>query len=58
MGTILMMHPGWGGGGPWFLLFPLLWVGLFVTVFLLWRGRAGARWSGSAEEILAERYAG
>ncbi len=52
-----MTHPG-SGGGPWFLLFPLLWIALFATVFLVWRGgRSDQRWTGSAEEILAERFA-
>jgi putative membrane protein len=56
MATILMTHGGWDGG-PWFLLFPLLWAAVLLTVFLVWRGRADRRWTGSAEEILAERYA-
>jgi putative membrane protein len=56
MAMFLMTHQGWGGG-PWFLLFPVLWVALAVTAFLVWRGRSNRRSSGSAEEILAERYA-
>jgi putative membrane protein len=55
MGTMFMEHGGWGGG-PWFLLFPLLWGALLVTVFLVWRGRYRHR-TGGAEQILAERYA-
>jgi putative membrane protein len=55
MATMLMEHGGWGGG-PWFLLFPLLWSALLLTVLLVWRGR-NRRWTGGAEEILAERYA-
>jgi hypothetical protein len=39
------------------LLFPLLWGAVLLTAFLLWRGRSDRRWTGSAEEILAERYA-
>lgn len=52
---LLWSHAGWDGG-PWFLLFPLLWIGLVVWAFVSWRGRPG-RGAGSAEEILAERYA-
>ena len=55
MATMLMEHGGWGGG-PWFLLFPLLWGALLVTVLLVWRGR-NRHWTGGAEVILAERYA-
>lgn len=54
MATMLMEHGG-RGGGPWFLLFPLLWGALLVTVLLVWRGR-NRHWTGGAEEILAERY--
>jgi putative membrane protein len=57
MATILLANLGWAGGGPWFLLFPILWIGLAVTVFLVWRGRSDERRTGSAEEILADRYA-
>jgi putative membrane protein len=47
---------GWGGG-PWFLIFPLLWVVLFAGVFFLFFRRRD-RWQiHSAEEVLAERYA-
>ncbi len=57
MATFLMMtHPGWGGG-PWFLLFPILWVALAALAFLVWRGRSDRRSTGSAEGVLAERYA-
>jgi putative membrane protein len=55
MATMLMEHGGWGGG-HWFLLFPLLWGAVLVTVFLVWRGRT-RHWTGGAQEILAERYA-
>jgi putative membrane protein len=49
---------GWGwGGGPWFLFFPLLWIGLLVGAVLLFRGRRDRWRTHSAEEILAERYA-
>ena len=46
-----------GGPGPWFLVFPLVWVGLIVGAFVLFRGRRHRWHSHSAEEILAERYA-
>jgi uncharacterized membrane protein len=45
------------GGGPWFLFFPLLWIGLFVGAFLLFRRRRDHWQTHSAEEVLAERYA-
>ena len=55
---IVMVVATWGShAGPWVLLFPLLWIGLFATLFFLWwsgRGRAEVR---SAEAVLAERYA-
>jgi putative membrane protein len=57
MATMLLTQAGWGGGGPWFLIFPILWIGLAVTIFLVWRGRSEQRGTGSAEEILAERFA-
>jgi putative membrane protein len=55
--VMALMQPGWDGGGPWFLLFPLLWIGLAVALFLVWRGRPDRRASESAEEILAARFA-
>ena len=43
-------HYGWGGPGPFFLIFPLLWFLLFATVVFLIarRARRGARsgWGG------------
>ena len=58
MTELLAMHPGWGGAGdPWFLLFPLLWIGIAAAVFLVWRGRPARRATENAQEILAERYA-
>jgi putative membrane protein len=47
---------GWGGG-PWFLLFPLVWIALFVGAFFLFRGGRDRSQTRSAEEVLAERYA-
>lgn len=46
----------WGGGGPWFLLMPLLWIAVIVAVVLitrragLWGPRKGGpgRWSSWA----------
>lgn len=53
----MMMTWAGGGGGPWFLLFPLFWIAVAVfAVFLFRRGRPGWR-TGSAEEVLGERYA-
>ena len=46
-----------GGPGPWFLVFPLGWIGLIVGAILLFRGRSDRWRPHSAEEILAERYA-
>lgn len=56
MTELLMMHPGWGGG-PWFLVFPLLWIGIAVALFVAWRGRPTRRAAENAQEILAERFA-
>ncbi|PUB28990.1 putative membrane protein [Promicromonospora sp. AC04] len=43
-------HYGWGGPGPFFFIFPLLWFLLFATVIFLIarRARRGARggWGG------------
>lgn len=63
-------HYGWGGGpGPWFLLFPLFWIAVFVTLGLvfgrrrraMWRngryGQCGPNGSHGAEHTLRERYA-
>ena len=42
-------HDGWGyGPGPWFLIFPLLWIALIG--FLVWRFRRYARGDISADE--------
>lgn len=46
-----------GGGGPWFLFFPLLWIVLGVGAFFLFRRRRDDWQTHSAEEVLAERYA-
>jgi putative membrane protein len=56
MATTLMVHGAWGGG-PWFLLFPLLWGAVLVALFLVWRERSDRRSTAGAEGILAERYA-
>jgi putative membrane protein len=47
------------GGGPWFLLFPLVWIAVIAgVVFLVRRRRWGGDWrGGSAETVLGERYA-
>jgi putative membrane protein len=58
MVTTLLAEAGWAGGHAWFLIFPLLWIGLFVTLILMWRGRWGYRGgSTSAEDVLADRFA-
>jgi putative membrane protein len=46
-----------GHGGPWFLFFPLLWVGLIVGAFFLFRRRRDQWHTHPAEEVLGERYA-
>jgi putative membrane protein len=57
MAMMLLAHAGWDGG-PWFLIFPILWIALFLTLILMWRGRWGSRdGRPSAESVLAERYA-
>jgi putative membrane protein len=56
METTVLAGFGWGGG-PWFLFFPLLWIGLFVGAFFLFRRRRDHWQTHSAEEVLAERYA-
>jgi putative membrane protein len=43
-------------GGAWFLL-PVLWIGLAIGLWFLFRGRSGRWQTRPAEEILAERYA-
>ena len=56
-GLLYATHHWNGGGGFWFPLFPLLFIGLWVAVFLTF----GRRWRGasrqSGESVLAERYA-
>jgi putative membrane protein len=56
MTELLAVHPGWDGG-PWFLVFPLLWIAIAVALFLTWRGRPARQATHNAQEILAERYA-
>ena len=48
---------GWGAG-PWFLVFPLLWLAVIVGLVFVFR-RSGWRHppTGSGETVLAERYA-
>ena len=52
----MLAGSGWAGG-PRFLFFPLLWIGLFAGVFILFFRRRDRWQTHSAEEILAERYA-
>ena len=54
-------HLAWGPGA-WWPIFPLLWIGLFVALFVFMgtRFRRGAPWHRpgvTAEGVLAERYA-
>ena len=49
VGTAVAMHPHgpWaGGGGWWFLLIPLFWIGLIALLF----GVFGRRWRRAAAE--------
>lgn len=54
-------HAGWGGGGPgWWLVFPILFWALVLSVlgYLLYRWSAGPSARRAAERRLAERFAG
>ena len=60
LSTQLLAHDNWDGPGPWWPLFPLVWIAfIFVTFAVL--GRFGRRrWhrgSYAGESRLAERYA-
>lgn len=51
-----------GGPGPWWPIFPLFWLLVAVTVFVLVRrrfrgGRGPWRPAASAESVLADRFA-
>jgi putative membrane protein len=53
-------HYGWAGGwaGPWWVIFPVLWIAVVATV--IWLVAARRRRSSAVErplEILAGRYA-
>jgi putative membrane protein len=62
-----MPHDGWGWGGGWFVIFPILWFLLVVAIVILIaraarRGfRQGPPWARQAAAgpvtILGERYA-
>ncbi|HYV01594.1 MAG TPA: SHOCT domain-containing protein [Actinomycetota bacterium] len=50
----------WAGhaGGPWFLVFPLFWLAVIVTLaFLFRRRRWGHGHPSPGEAVLGERYA-
>jgi putative membrane protein len=48
---------GWGAGGHWFRVFPLLWVALIVGAVVLFVRRGSIhRHTGFGEDVLAERY--
>ncbi|WP_426592919.1 SHOCT domain-containing protein [Cellulomonas sp. McL0617] len=68
----LAAHPvgcGWGWGfGPWFLIFPLFWLGIIALFLTIGSRRRRAYWaegggwgphggSQGARAVLAERYA-
>jgi putative membrane protein len=53
-------HAGWAGGwgGPWWVVFPLLWIALIATVvWLVARSRRRDSTIERPMEILAARYA-
>jgi putative membrane protein len=52
----IVAEAGWHGG-PWFLVFPLLWIALFIGVWLVVRNRDVHAVRRSAETVLGERYA-
>ena len=55
--TMLAEWSGHGWGGPWFLVFPLIWVALIVGL-VLWLRRGHAHdHMGSGESVLDERFA-
>lgn len=58
--TVLAENDHWDGPGPWWPLFPILWIAVVVGFIFLF-GRFGRRrWHGgthSGESRLAERYA-
>ena len=50
-------HAGWGPG-PWWPLFPLLWIVLWgVVIFAVFRFRGRWQRPHSAHDVLADRYA-
>jgi putative membrane protein len=70
----LVAHPGWGpgpgwGGPGWWIIFPILWFALIVTVIVLLARRARRGWAawgpygphrGTGPDpvaVLGERYA-
>jgi putative membrane protein len=52
-------HPGWGDGrgGPWWLLFPLIWIAVVGTVIWIVVRRRETAPADRAPAILAARYA-
>ncbi|MGH8792781.1 MAG: SHOCT domain-containing protein [Stackebrandtia sp.] len=46
---------GWHGGGPFFLLIPLLWIAVIVSLVVFFK--RGWRRHNGAEGVLRERYA-
>jgi putative membrane protein len=57
MSALILANGHWNGPGAWWPIFPLLWLALLVTLFVV----IGRRWqrsgSSAGESRLAERYA-
>ncbi|HWC71357.1 MAG TPA: SHOCT domain-containing protein [Actinomycetota bacterium] len=58
----MLMTWGNGAGGPWFLVFPLLWIALVVFAIVAFRGgwrrqHDHSHGPPSPEAILGERFA-
>jgi putative membrane protein len=57
MSALLVAHDHWNGPGVWWPIFPLLWLALLLTLFVV----IGRRWqrngATAGESRLAERYA-
>jgi putative membrane protein len=59
MAAELADHGGWGPG-PWWPVFPLIWVafwGVLIFAVFRFRGRGWRQGRSSAEDVLADRYA-
>lgn len=56
---VLGTHDHWSGhGGPWWPIFPILWIAvIFGFIFFLRRGCGKRYHRSSGESVLGERYA-